>query len=215
MKPPWKNHWNIQYLRDRMLRSCFEFSHSDSPWLTKRSIEIIGQHLTPDSTGFEWGSGRSTIWFAPRVKTIHSVEHDQDWFENVSNELDSKGLHNVTLNMIPLNSRQGRDYVHAFDSLLQPPDFILVDGKLRDCCALRSLILLKPGGMLIVDNINRFLPSDSRSPESVPKLDKPSSYKWSKFEQITSNWSKVWTCDGVTDTALFFKPLISEGNSLE
>lgn len=189
-----------------MLRSCFEFNHRDSPWLTKHSIEIIEQHLNAKSTGFEWGSGRSTIWFAQRVKTIHSAEHDKHWFKNVSNEIARKTLLNVTINMIPLNVRQGGDYVHAFDTLIPPPDFILVDGKLRDLCALRSLNLLKPGGMLIVDNINRFLPSDSRSPESVPKFDKPSSENWAKFDQITSNWCKVWTCDGITDTALFFKP---------
>ena len=166
--------------------------------------------MTAKSTGFEWGSGRSTIWFAQRVKAIHSAEHDKHWFKKVSNELARKDLLNVTINMIPLNVRQGQDYVHAFDTLIPPPDFILVDGKLRDLCALRSLNLLKPGGMLIVDNINRFLPSDSRSPESVPKFDKPSSDNWDKFDQITSNWCKVWTCDGITDTALFFKPLSQE-----
>ena len=92
-----------------MLRSCFEFTHRDSPWLTKKAIEIIEQHLTAKSTGFEWGSGRSTIWFAQRVKTIHSAEHDKHWFKKVSNELARKDLLNVTINMIPLNVRQGQD----------------------------------------------------------------------------------------------------------
>ena len=43
----------------------------------------------------EFGSGRSTVWFAERVATLTSVEHDERWYEAVSAKLKERRLANV------------------------------------------------------------------------------------------------------------------------
>ena len=42
-------------------------------------------------------------------------------------------------------------------------DFILIDGKIRDFSTLESIPKIKSGGMLIIDNFQRYLPSKSIS----------------------------------------------------
>ena len=43
-------------------------------------------------------------------------------------------------------------------------DFILVDALFRDECTHLAIKKLKPGGFLILDNVNRYLPFDTISP---------------------------------------------------
>jgi hypothetical protein len=45
-------------------------------------------------------------------------------------------------------------------------DFVLVDGIYRNFGALRSIAKIKPCGLIVDDNVNCFLPSRSRSPNS-------------------------------------------------
>jgi len=45
----------------------------------------------------EIGSGRSTPWFAKRVKEIISFEHDLGWREFTLNELRKENLQNCNL----------------------------------------------------------------------------------------------------------------------
>ncbi len=43
--------------------------------------------VRPEDVGLEWGSGRSTVWFAKRVAEITSVEHDPKWASIVRKRL--------------------------------------------------------------------------------------------------------------------------------
>jgi putative heme iron utilization protein len=52
-----------------------EFLHPNWPWLTKEAILLLERLLRPDDIGLEFGSGRSTIWFAERVEKLISIEH--------------------------------------------------------------------------------------------------------------------------------------------
>ena len=52
----------------------FEREHPKVPWLVPDSIPVIDDLLKENHIGFEWGSGRSTIWFSKRVSHVTSVE---------------------------------------------------------------------------------------------------------------------------------------------
>ena len=83
-------------------------------------------------------------------------------------------------------------------------DLALVDGIHRDACALTAIERVVPGGVVVVDNVERYLPSRSRAPEAIGNGYENSS--WRRFDDRTSGWRRYWTTDGVTDTCLFFKP---------
>ena len=84
-------------------------------------------------------------------------------------------------------------------------DFVLVDGIYRGACAVAVLSKVRPGGILIIDNANWFLPCKSRSPCSRSFEQGPASQIWDDFFHSVREWRRVWTTNGVCDTAIYFK----------
>ena len=84
----------------------------------------------------------------------------------------------------------------------------------RDVCANMVLDKIRPGGILVIDNINWYLPSDSISPNSRAKTKTPASEEWTHFVDYVENWRLIWTSNGFWDTAIWFKPVPKAGNRL-
>ena len=74
----------------------YQRRHPDHPWLTKSANSILSSYLKDSDIGLEFGSGRSTLWFAQRVSALTSVEHDPLWYSKVSEMLKGNGISNVT-----------------------------------------------------------------------------------------------------------------------
>jgi predicted O-methyltransferase YrrM len=166
-------------------------------------VSILNTWLKPDDVGLEWGSGRSTIWLARRVKCLTSVEHDGSWYREIGDQLRQQEISNVDYHLC----RDEAAYVSTSEKILpESLDFCLVDGIARDQCATAAIPKLKPGGILIVDNCNWYLPSDSKSPSSQRAQDQLSNDRWKLFLDQTKSWRFVWTTNGVTDTAFWVKP---------
>ena len=58
------------YLYYRLKQKCFEKNNPGLPWLSPSAILIIDSWLRENDIGFEWGAGRSTIWFGKKVKKL-------------------------------------------------------------------------------------------------------------------------------------------------
>jgi predicted O-methyltransferase YrrM len=205
-------HWTPQYIYDRLKLAAYEHAYPSAPWLTRTMVEFLANWLRPEDRGFEWGSGRSTIWFAERVASIVSVEHDPEWHRRVSAELKGKGIKNVDYYL-----RQDEDdYCRVADNCsLASFDFCVVDGVARDRCALLALSLVRPGGIVIVDNCNWYLPTGSRSPFSRKVCEGAYTEEWAVFWKQVEDWRHVWTTNGVFDTALWVKPAALESNCID
>lgn len=103
----------IAYLHFRLLRPFLKlyqkhllkkWRNSPIPWMTPAAIDILQTLLTKNMSGFEFGSGRSTLFIAPRVKELVSLEHDQQWFAHIEAELKKKKLGNVHyVHILPAN----------------------------------------------------------------------------------------------------------------
>ena len=187
--------------------------HPDWPWLTTDAIRALESLLGKADLGFEWGMGRSTLWFARRVKNITSIEHNRIWYDKIVAQAREQGIDNVELvwhevASPPPPAPDDHPYIAAID---HHPDhyfgFILVDGAYRDQCALKALDHLQPGGLLIIDNINWYLPNDwTLAPASRRSADGPASERWKTFEEKVARWRRLWTSRGISDTAIWFKP---------
>ena len=122
----------------------------------------LGPMLRRQDTGVEFGSGRSTAWFAARVARLTSVEHDAEWHQAVAARLRHLGLGNVDYVLAPEDQplERGGESAYARTALAFADasiDFALVDGHYRDYSARLILPKIRPGGMLIVDNANLYL----------------------------------------------------------
>ena len=207
-----------RYVADRVRLAMHQRLHPDAPWLTAEATEALERWLQPHHAGIEWGSGRSTVWFARRVNRLLSVEHHPGWHRSVSAQLAASGLTNVDYRLYPCEPERietdewiaqmfASDYVRAVDRFADGTlDFALVDGMYRSVCALSVIPKLRRGGLLIVDNVNWFLPSRSRAPSSRGATDTALSPTWERFEAAVGGWPLRWTENGVADTAIWTVP---------
>ena len=99
------------------------------------------------------------------------------------------------------------DYISILKSLKNNSlDFVLIDGKFRETCAVGVLNKLKVGGVLVLDNVNWFIPCEkSNSPDSLKLEDGFKSEVWEHFYNVTSSWRFIWTTNGVSDTGIWIK----------
>jgi predicted O-methyltransferase YrrM len=167
--------------------------------------------LRPSDCGVEFGSGRSTIWFAERVGHLTSVEHDEQWHATVSAKLKDRRLTNVDYILAHRDqpTELGDKSAYTRVALTFPDqsiDFVLVDGIYRDYTAKFILPKIRPGGLLVIDNVNWFLPSQSYSPNSRPSALGPDGPIWAEVAETLADWRSIWTSSGVWDTAIFVKP---------
>ena len=205
-------HWTPRYILSRFIEIIYQRMHPDYPWLTKSANSFLTSWLRENYEGLEFGSGRSTIWFAERINHLTSVEHNREWYQWVNQQIEDRQISNVNYFLIEEQDSQDREYIETSkyvavarqfenDSL----DFALVDGILRGPCALMVTKKIKPGGILVVDNANWFLPCVSHSPGSRINGMGPADSYWNDFLMCVKEWHCWWTSSGVTDTAIYYR----------
>jgi predicted O-methyltransferase YrrM len=195
-------HWTPRYIANRVRLMWYERRHPDLPWLSARAIQLLSRLLRSDDVGLEWGSGRSTAWLARHISHLTSVEHDPEWFERVTAGLRSNGVSNVDACL----RQSPSEYVAIADRFgPESIDFCLVDGIERDLCAQKALSLLKPGGLLVIDNANWFLPGKSYAPNSRTDEQGAASPVWCEVNRQLDQWRTLRTSNGVWDTAIYIK----------
>ena len=209
----------LSYLRPRWLhalaqRQVWRRTHPSVPWLTHQAVEILEDRLKPGDVGLEWGSGRSTVWLAQRVSHLTSIEHNDYWYNRIKKVLSDKGIENVELLFAPLDAKDGAKppYISVAAESTEGGkaslDFILIDGRLRDQCTELALQLIKPGGILIIDDAARYIQHPYCCPQSVVAQNGPPSQLWAKITtELEAMRAKIiWTSDGVTVTVFYFMP---------
>src|SRR5689334_11143666 len=123
----------------------WERNNQDKPWLCPGAVEYCEKHLRPDMVGLEFGSGRSTAWFASKLRKLISIEHSEPWFGKVQQALRQKHCDNVDYRLIPLDhpepepERPAYDPLPAYVAVLnsfadESLDLVIVDGHYRSTC---------------------------------------------------------------------------------
>ncbi len=154
------------------------------PWFTKSFLDILVTWDTKNWDVFEWGCGYSTIWFADNCRTVTSIENDEQWVNEVNQELINRNVPNAIikyrkaeLSSDPVShpspflawtgseaypwaysvgeKGENSPYVNAIDEDDRLYDCIVIDGYHRNTCAEHVLKHLKKGGIVIVDNANQ------------------------------------------------------------
>jgi predicted O-methyltransferase YrrM len=205
------SHLTPHYLWARSKELAYQRIYPDHPWLTREAVALLRQLLRKQDQALEFGSGRSTLWFARHVGHITSVDDSAEWHKRIKERVQSENLSNVKLLLHPKDKPEDQGlqakYVRVVDQFSDHSlDFALVDGMYRDSCALAVLPKLKPGALLVIDNASWFLPSHSKSPNSRPINGTHYSDQWKQFSDMVGDWRRIWTYSGVTATVLFFKP---------
>ncbi len=203
-------HWTPRYFADRLKLAIHEKAHPADPWLAQEAVSFLSTWMSSNDNGIEFGSGRSTLWLASRAKSVTSVEHDASWHSHVKGMLAAKGVSNAELLLIPKEPAfDEEDQGSAYSKAACSPedgslDFALVDGIYRSACALNLIPKMKSGGILIIDDSQRYLVYPTRSPYPVTEAALPPA--WRRFALETKAWRRVHFVNGVSDTSILFKP---------
>lgn len=162
-----------------------------SPWLTEDAIKFLEGYLSKEITMLEFGSGKSTVWFFDRVKSIISIEHNQTWYDWVK---EQRPQADVRL----LQPPQYYEICNQFPT--EYFDLIVIDGKndTRVKCAENSIRILKRGGILLLDNAERafYRPVINRSVDDSKILDLTDGWElhFTNERPVSQhgNWYTVW-----------------------
>ncbi len=207
--------FNYKYIRYRVLRpilkgyyKLFNLFYPNRPWTTPASILFFDKVLTKEMVGLEYGSGRSTMYFASKLKKLVSIEHYEGWYQKVEEQLAKKKIFNVEYHLIlkqdtpdkiedidvELNKLNGdeprNDFYNYYSKVNEYEDdyfdFVLIDGRARVKCGLNTINKLKSGGIFVLDNSER--------PRYLP------------LHKALARWPKVETTSGLTNTTIWIKP---------
>ena len=202
-------YWLYRILRPilKVRYAFFRRMNKPAPWLSPTSILFFKKYLEKDMVGAEFGSGSSTLFFAPRISKLYSVEHNEEWYHLINEKLTGLNCSNVDYRFVVQNDKSDfvddvfdleekrdfeirRDYVNYFRALNDIQDhsldFAIVDGRARTECCHEILPKIKKGGILILDN------SERKRYELV-------------FEQL-KDFEMYETTNGLTNTTFWFIP---------
>jgi precorrin-6B methylase 2 len=116
------------------------------PWYTYACIDFIEKRIEKKFNIFEFGAGHSTIWWAKRVNSIISCEHEKNWIQKLSPMLPQNAL------LIHHNLEPGSDYENSILQYNSSFDIIIIDGRKRVECVKNSVHKLTSNGVIIWDN---------------------------------------------------------------
>ena len=148
------------------------------PWLVNQAVDFLRTNLSGHGRIFEWGSGGSTLFFAARSVELATVEHDESWFEQMSELIEDRNFAHVDIRFFPPEMQRAEysaenperfastaegyrfasfeAYVQAIDDY--PNDYfelVSIDGRARVACMKHAIRHVAPGGWLLLDNSDR------------------------------------------------------------
>jgi predicted O-methyltransferase YrrM len=131
----------------------------EGPWLNAPSLRFLKRLVRPGWRVFEFGSGRSTTWYAKRVASVVALESARDWYQEVAAHLapvDGARVELLPAREFPARLEKERDSFF---------DLIVVDGPGvdehgselpselgRTGCVHASITKVRPGGVIMLDN---------------------------------------------------------------
>lgn len=126
------------------------------PWFTYSFLDAFADRIPPDAHVFEFGAGMSTRWWAERVTSVTSVEHEPEWYNSIQSQLPD----NARVMLRDLNVAAYAASIADSDNRY---DIIIIDGRMRVACTQYALNSVSDRGVIIFDNSER--------PKYKPALD--------------------------------------------
>jgi hypothetical protein len=125
------------------------------PLLSYPMIDLLAARLTPTLRVFEYGAGGSTRFFASRVGSVVSVEHDKRWIDELRPHVPS------TVTILHRAADVDGAYAAAIGEVEGPFDLVLVDGRDRANCLKHAVTHVSDVGVILVDDTDRDRYSDA------------------------------------------------------
>jgi len=185
----------------RLRQWQYDLTSDYEPNLAPDAVESLARVLDGSGTGIEWGSGRSTPWLANRLGKLVSVEHDPQWHRWVTQHLPADSNADCLLRCFGNETPTECAYVQTVEQFEDESlDFCLIDGRMRLECALAVLPKIAHGGLLVLDDVQRYLKISEDSGRCEARME-----PWEPFARRISGWPCLWERSLLRDTAIWVK----------
>jgi hypothetical protein len=145
------------YLHDEGWMESFKRKESvdkegnPTPWLSYPLVDFMAARLRKEFSVFEYGGGNSTLYYSARVKEVHVVESDRDWFEKIKKEAGPN-----TFAYYQSVDSNPTEYIQKPKQLDKSFDIIIVDGMERIKCLSFCKEYLTERGVIVADDTNTY-----------------------------------------------------------
>jgi hypothetical protein len=193
------------YVLNRSMRWLYHSQNQSKPWMNRGAVGRLESLVNSDDLVWEWGSGRSTQWLARNCRKLYSVEDSREWYEKVKGDIQRDGHANVTL----IQAVIGNGYASSILGHVEDgsADIVIVDGKERDLCAMNAVIKVKPGGVMLIDDAQRYLPGCPQKCQGRMISAASMTPAWELFSRMVTGWKREWFTDGVTASLFLHRPV--------
>lgn len=132
------------YFRSALAGKAVDRRGRPIPWYCLAAVDFLDVIDFSSADVLEFGSGQSTLWWASKAHTVTAMEESAEWHRYVAGRLPANA--DVTLVEDPqeharMPLRLGRTY-----------DVVVIDGGDRALAAQTALTVVKPDGLIILDN---------------------------------------------------------------
>jgi len=117
------------------------------PWYTYPAIHFLQCKDFKNCTVLEFGAGQSTLWWSKRATQVLSFEGDLEWYTYVERHVPP----NVKIVYVPQDLAGIESHLRDLSF-----DVIIVDGMDRLRASRIARDVVKPGGVVIVDNSDAY-----------------------------------------------------------
>jgi len=123
------------------------------PIIPYNAIRIFENYLEKDIQIVEWGSGRSTSWYARKSQKVFSVEDSENWYKETLRILNKKSLKNFDLSF----TKNSTEYVNKpiEKSDVKSRRVFIIDGSFRNSCALAALDCCTKEDIIYLDDSDK------------------------------------------------------------
>jgi predicted O-methyltransferase YrrM len=128
----------------------------ERPWIVPAAVGWLRRRIRSDWAVLEFGSGRSTVWFARRAGSVLSFEDNEYWYPRTQERLAEAGLTNVDLRLREVEGfpKEVAELPDAsFDLVLV--DFLEAPAVTRIDALKPAMKKVRPGGYLLLDDSDR------------------------------------------------------------
>ena len=150
--------------------------HDQVPWVGFEARNWLKEYLKKDMVVFEYGSGGSTVFISKRVSKLKSIEHNRNWYREVSKVLSNQRISNCDYVLIQPEKNPAKIITQKFEetgfsknkelnfekyvkSIENHPDasfdLVFIDGEARVSCISNAIKKIRFGGYLLLDNSDR------------------------------------------------------------
>ncbi len=121
------------------------------PWISYDAQAEIAAFLDKSKRVLEFGSGMSTVWYAEHAGEVVSIEDYRPWFEQVESIILGRRANNVRYRFATADNYAALGESERGNGF----DLVMIDGSARDRCVHTALEVIRPGGMIYLDNSDK------------------------------------------------------------